>query len=303
MDIRHLQYFVAVVKADFNLSLAAKRLYISQPALSQFIKSFEESEKIYLFERYKGRLQGLTPTGELFYEQVKQLLSQYNSMLTAIREDAGQLKGKVRIGIPPLILGVVFSDIIADLIINHPNIEVEIIEKGAYELSRMFIVDELDFAILLDPTNINSTIIDEHLIQQSELSVFFNHDHPLAKKQKLEWSDLHDQMLAVFEPSFMIHHKLMKKFGEYNIQPQKYTMSASWDFLLQIATNSKFLTILPSPILDIYSNHHIVERRFNDPIDWKVLLCRPRKEHYSRLNQYVFDYMLSFFKNKHDNQS
>ncbi|MWN05398.1 LysR family transcriptional regulator [Gilliamella sp. Pas-s95] len=298
MDIRHLQYFVAIVKADFNLSLAAKRLYISQPALSQFIKQFEDSEKVDLFERYKGRLQGLTPTGELFYEQVKQLLLQYNSMLTAIREDAGQLKGKVRIGIPPLILGAVFSDIIADLIINHPNIEVEIIEKGAYELGRMFMVDELDFAILLDPTNINPSIIDEHLIQQSELSVFFHREHPLAEKEKLTWLDLNDQMLAIFEPSFMIHHKLMKKFSEYNIQPQKCTMSASWDFLLLLATNSKFLTILPSPILDIYSNHNIVERRFVDPIDWKVLLCHPKKDRYSKLHQYVFNYMLSYFKNK-----
>lgn len=298
MDIRHFQYFVAIVKADFNLSLAAKRLYISQPALSQFIKSFEESEKVELFERYKGRLQGLTPTGELFYEQVQKLITQYNDMLTAIREDAGQLKGKVRIGIPPLILGVVFSSVIADLIINHPNIEVEIIEKGAYELSQMCMVDELDFAILLDPTNISSTIIDEHLIQQSELSVFFNHEHPLAQKETLTWSDLNDQMLAIFEPSFMIHHKLMKKFSEYNIQPQKYTMSASWDFLLLLATNSKFITILPSPILDIYSNQNIVERRFDDPIYWKVLLCHTKKQRYSRLHQFVFNYILSHFEDK-----
>ena len=84
-------------------------------------------------------------------------------------------------------------------------------------------------------------------------------------------------MLAIFEPSFMIHHKLMKKFSEYNIQPQKYTMSASWDFLLLLATNSKFITILPSPILDIYSNQNIVERRFDDPIYWKVLLCHTKK--------------------------
>ena len=131
-------------------------------------------------ERYKGRLQGLTPTGELFYEQVQKLITQYNDMLTVIRKGAGQLKGKVRIGIPPLILGVMSSSVIADLIINHPNIEVEIIEKAAYQLSQTCMVDELDFAILLDPTNISSTIIDEHLIQQSELSVFFNHEHPLA---------------------------------------------------------------------------------------------------------------------------
>ncbi|QIQ22043.1 LysR family transcriptional regulator [Zophobihabitans entericus] len=295
MDIRQLEYFVEVVKSDFNLSLAAKRLYISQPALSQFIKAFEENENIYLFERYKGRLQGLTPTGEIFYDNAKAILNQYNMMLTSIREDSTQMKGKVRIGIPPLILGVVFADVIAQLVINNPNIEFEIIEKGAYELSKMFMVDELDFAILLDPTNINPEIIDQHLLKQDELTAFFNHNNPLATKEQLEWSDLNNQMMAILDPSFIIHHKLQKKFTEYSVKPKKCTMSSSWDFLMLIARNSDFITVLPSPVHDFHLDKNIIEKRFNDPIYWRVLLCRPKKPRYDRVHQYVFEYILDYF--------
>lgn len=302
MEIRQLDYFIEVVKSHFNLSLAAKKLYISQPALSQFIKSFEANEDIELFERYKGRLQGLTPAGEIFYDNAKKILTQYNTMLTEIREDSGKLKGKVRIGIPPLILGVVFADVIAQLIIHHPDIEFEIIEKGAYELSKMFIVDELDFAILLDPTNINPDIIDEHLLQQDELSAFMNHHHPLAKKQKLEWADLNNQLMAILDPSFIIQHKLQKQFDEYGITPKISAMSSSWDFLMLVAKNSDFITVLPSPVHDFYLDKNIIEKHFNQPISWKVLLCRPKKEHYNRIDQYVFEYILDYFKKGKEKQ-
>ncbi|XKM14487.1 LysR family transcriptional regulator [Orbaceae bacterium ac157xtp] len=297
MDIRHLEYFVEVIKSNFNLSIAAKKLYISQPALSQLIKSFEQQENIELFERYKGRLKGLTPAGEIFYENTKKILHQYHTMLTEIREDSGRLKGKIRIGIPPLILGVVFADVIAQLIINHPDIEVEIVEKGAYELSKMFMVDELDFAILLDPTNINPDIIDEHLIHQDELSAFMNQNHELAQKETLNWQDLNNKLMAILDPTFIIQHKLQKKFNEYGVKPQKTTMSASWDFLMLIVKNSSFITVLPSPVHDFYFDKNIIEKRFKSPISWNVLLCRPKREHYNRVNQFVFDYILNYFKN------
>lgn len=296
MDIRQFHYFIEVVKAGFNLSIAAKKLYISQPALSQFIKSFEASENIELFERHKGRLQKLTPAGDVFYDNAKKMLLQYENMLTDIREGSSQLRGKVRIGIPPLILGVVFADVIAQLIISNPEIEVEIIEKGAHELSKMFMVNELDFAILLNPTHISEHIIDEHLLQQDELSAFMNQHHPLAKKEYLLWEDLNSQLMAILDPSFIIHHKLQKKFDEYGVSPKKSTVSSSWDFLMLVARNSEFITILPSPVNNIYSHKNIIEKRFKDPIIWKVLLCRPKKERYSRVHNYVFDYIIQYFK-------
>lgn len=295
MDIRQFRYFIEVVKCQFNLSLAAKKLYISQPALSQFIKAFEQSEQIQLFERYKGRLQQLTPAGEIFYENAKKMLIQYNGMLDDIRDGKTQLRGRVRIGIPPLILGVVFADVIAQLIINHPDIEFVIIEKGAYELSHLFMMDELDFAILLDPTHISDALIEKCVLQQDELSAFMNKNHPLAQKDKIDWRDLNHKQLAILDPSFIIHHQLQKKFDECGVVPKKSTMSASWDFLMLVAQNSELITVLPSPVHNVHVNSNIIEKHFTDPISWTVLLCRAKKERYNRVEHFVFDFINAYF--------
>lgn len=295
MDIRQLKYFIEVVKSNFNLSLASQRLYISQSALSQFIKSFEDAENVELFERYKGRLQKLTPAGEIFYDNANKILNQYNGMLSEIREGSTQLKGTIKIGIPPLILGVVFADLIAQLIINNPSVKFEIIEKGAYELSKMFLVDELDFAILLQPTNIDPNIIDEHLLQKDELSAFMNVNHSLSVKKKIDWGDLNNKLLATLDPSFIIQHQLQKKFDKYGITPKKTTMSSSWDFLMLIVKNSEFITVLPSPVSNIYFDKNIIQKPFKDPISWNVLLCRRKKERYTKLQLFVFEYIIDYF--------
>ena len=68
MDIKHLEYFITIVENNFNLSQSAKILLISQPALTKFIKEFEEREDVELFVRSKWRLIDLTPLGKEFYE-------------------------------------------------------------------------------------------------------------------------------------------------------------------------------------------------------------------------------------------
>ena len=68
MDIQQLYYFNNIVECDYNLSLAAKKIHISQPALSQFISNFENEKDVQLFNRKQGRLNSLTRAGEMIYQ-------------------------------------------------------------------------------------------------------------------------------------------------------------------------------------------------------------------------------------------
>ena len=67
MDLRSIEYFITIVENDFNITQAAEKLYISQPALSKGVNSLEKDNGIILFERSKGRLQNLTPAGITLY--------------------------------------------------------------------------------------------------------------------------------------------------------------------------------------------------------------------------------------------
>jgi DNA-binding transcriptional LysR family regulator len=298
MDIYQLRYFVAIVESDFNLSLASRKHHISQPALTQAIKKFETEEKVELFTRASGRLSGLTNVGENFYNNALIVLENHDRMLRDLRENSTVVKGKVRIGIPPLILTVMFTDFLSNLIIKNPDIRFEIIEEGAFELRRQLILQEIDFAVLLQPTDLNPQVFKEEIILIDQLTCFMSTRHPLSNKESIQWTDLRQRKLAIFTHTFMIHHQLKRKFESLNISPDIALMSSSWDFLLESTRGSDFITILPSPVNKHFSYSDVKEIPFDPPFPWKVVLVYPIKSRYSRIENYVRQSMISYFIDK-----
>ncbi|MBF8152750.1 LysR family transcriptional regulator [Exiguobacterium sp. TBG-PICH-001] len=101
MDIRQLLFFTTIVEQGYNLTRASKHLSISQPALSQMIRDFEQLEQVELFIRKHGRLTGLSETGRQLYEDAKIVLTRHQALMGHLRERSNVVRGKVRLGIPP----------------------------------------------------------------------------------------------------------------------------------------------------------------------------------------------------------
>ncbi len=303
MDIVQLKYFVTIVETDFNLSSAANKLNISQPALTKLIRKFENDENIKLFVRVNGRLKSLTLSGELFYANAKTVISHYDRMMSELRENSTSIRGKIRIGVPPLILTVLFSNILSKLIIDNPNIYFDIVEVGAYELERSLKLQEIDLAIILQPTNLNPHHFIEEVIYTDELSCFMSANHPLADKKHLTFYELENQNLAIFNETFMIHHQLVSKFQSLSIKPKIALTSVSWNFLIESTLNSDFITIMPRPINRYFSNKKIKEVIIKDSIPWKVAVAYPKKCNYSRIELFVRDSLVEYFECGYDNQN
>ena len=70
MNSRNLQYFLTVAN-EHSISVAAKKLYVSQPSLSEAIKRIEEQGGAPLFKRTQKGL-ALTDTGRQFYAAASQ---------------------------------------------------------------------------------------------------------------------------------------------------------------------------------------------------------------------------------------
>lgn len=295
MDITQLKYFVCIVESEYNLSAASKKLHISQPALTQYIRKFEDEEGIELFTRMSSRLNGLTASGENFYSNAKIVIEQYNLMYKELHENSSSIKGTVTIGIPPLVLTVLFTDYLSQIIRLNPTIRFNIIEEGAYELRRKLLLHEIDFVVILQPTNLNNQIYAEDIIHKDQLTAFMCSKNKLSDKQKIDWKDLDHTNLAIFNESFMIHHQLMKKFETEDIKPNIVLSSSLWDFLLESTRSSDYITILPAPIHNHIRFDGIVEKQLNQPIYWHVVLAYPIKTHYNRIERYVRRSMHEFF--------
>ena len=101
-ELRQLEYFLAVVE-EMNISQAAKKLGITQPALSRQIRAFEESPGWTLFERGK---KSISPTrqGAIVVKEGKNMMSSFEISVKRMKQEIDG--AELRVGYAPSLLAI-----------------------------------------------------------------------------------------------------------------------------------------------------------------------------------------------------
>jgi DNA-binding transcriptional LysR family regulator len=97
MHIETLKVFCDLVDLQ-SFSLAAERNFITQSAVSQQIRTLEDKFKRRLLERVRGRREvRLTPAGEVFYRESKNVLDCFDALNESMRGLVGKIGGTVKV--------------------------------------------------------------------------------------------------------------------------------------------------------------------------------------------------------------
>lgn len=95
-DTRVLRYFVAVAE-EGNLTRAAQRLFVSQPAVTKQIRQLEAQLGVRLFTRSRAGMT-LTDAGRVLAERLPALLSDWDQALRDTRSAASRAQHVLRVG-------------------------------------------------------------------------------------------------------------------------------------------------------------------------------------------------------------
>ena len=126
VNLELYRVFYTVAKCG-SLTKAAQELYISQPAVSQAIKQFENQLGVSLFNRTHKGMDLSASGGKLIFKQVEEalkLLEDAESKLTEMKTTA---TGRIRIGATDSIFSHVLSDKIAEYNAEYPSVKLELI--------------------------------------------------------------------------------------------------------------------------------------------------------------------------------
>src|SRR5699024_12508510 len=100
IDIKHMQYFVAIVKYG-SMTEASHRLYISQPTISKAIQDIETELGMSLFDRNKKKID-LTDAGRIFFDQCEEILRLHAELSNDVKNMVGMRHDHIKIGLPPI---------------------------------------------------------------------------------------------------------------------------------------------------------------------------------------------------------
>jgi DNA-binding transcriptional LysR family regulator len=147
VEIRELRAFVAVAE-EGGMSAAARRLHVSQSALSQTIQSLERQLGAQLLVRdYSGARP--TDAGKVLLDEARVLIAHHDRVLAAI-SGASATTEKLRIGVPLEFPPDVLPAAIAELATVHPSTRVEVRHFSSAAQLAALQGGDLDLALVRD---------------------------------------------------------------------------------------------------------------------------------------------------------
>jgi DNA-binding transcriptional LysR family regulator len=189
MDIAALKAFVAVAETG-SFSLAAERLFLTQPAVSKRIAALEGELNARLFDRI-GRTVTLTEAGYALLPRAQNMLAELDDSIRAISNLSGEIRGPLRFAtshhiglhrLPPTLKHYtrLYPQVRLDIRFMDSEAACVAVEHGDLELG----------IVTLPPTP--SRKLSIRVIWEDPLDVVVSHNHPLADKADVPLKQLAD---------------------------------------------------------------------------------------------------------------
>ena len=195
MELRVLKYFL-VMATERNISNAAKILFVSQPALSKQLKDLEEELGVTLFKRGNRNIT-LTEEGVYFLAKTKEILSLVDTTISNLRQES-IISGEINIGAGESAQLENIFKIIGNMMVEYPNIKINIRSGNADDIILKLDNGLLDFAVILgfiDKSKYEHLSLPWH----DKWGLIVRKDNPLSRKDYILAEDLKNIPLIISE--------------------------------------------------------------------------------------------------------
>ncbi len=194
IGVKDMRAFFAIVE-EGNISHAAQRLDVAQPALSRQMKRLEEKLNVKLFERGSRRIR-LTEAGRVLYERVENILGMVDGTVREITEIGTGAKGSIRIGTITTSGAMILPELISEFHKIYPNVTFEIWEAEGARIIEL--LDSRLIEIAITRTQVDNLSYELLVLPNEPLVMVMNKKNPCGKsKDKVKFSELKGQQIII----------------------------------------------------------------------------------------------------------
>ena len=288
MDIKQISYFMAVAQ-EGSFSRAAEKLEVSQPTLSTAVKKLEEELGAELFYSFNRR-QNLTDEGLRLKEGAAKLLEVYQETIENVKLSDYVGSGAVTLGLSPLFGACFFGDLIPSFSAAYPNIKINMLEDGANKIDELVEKGEVDLAVTLN-TERTASFASCHFSTQRNVALLHK-KHPLANAKSITVADLKEDSFAIFNQDFILNRQIMSACHAAGFRPKIALLSSQWDFMVELVSRNRAVSILPKPVLDKHPDPNVVCVPLMDSMKyWDIVLAWNKQKYMSKSCRLFLDYV------------
>lgn len=246
MELKQLRYFVAVAE-ELHFGRAARRLFISQPALSFDIRKFEAQLGVQLLER-TNKAVALTNAGHVLLEEARRLLEQADEVRRIAGRSAHGLAGRLRIGFVNSMLYRGLPEAVRRFEADHPAVEVVLREMNtaeqAHALQRLQI--DLGFAHW---GHFPAEVQSEMLFSEPFLCCL-PAAHAFARKRRIALAALARESFILFPRSVSPHYhdQIIATCVDAGFSPRIRHEARLWQTVVTMVEAGMGIALVPSAL-------------------------------------------------------
>ncbi|MBY0437720.1 MAG: LysR family transcriptional regulator [Burkholderiales bacterium] len=261
ITLRQLEAFVAVARA-LSFSEAARRVHLSQPALSAAIRKLEDAVDAQLFDRTTRRVQ-LSSVGRELLHVVERLFDDFDAALESVREFVEGKRGRLAIAASPSLAAAFLPEVISKFEPAHPRIALQVHDALSDVAIEMVRTGQVDLA--LAPERIDDAELTHRELFEDSLVLLCRTDHPLAARRTVTWRQLHGHRLVSLKSTSSVRHLVEAALIEHGgeVKPAFEVEHAST--VIGFVANGLGVGVLPLSLLPLVRVGQVTYRRITGP--------------------------------------
>ncbi len=222
MDLRRLEVFCKVVELK-SFTKAAEAVYLSQPSVSEHIRSLEETLQEKLLDRL-GREVLPTGSGKILYQYARRILQLRDEALQAIEEYRGTLSGHLTLGASTIPGAYLLPQLIETFKVQHPTLQVTLKIADTAQIAVDLLHGELELGVIGARWKDQALECDEFFSDQLVLTVF--PDHPWATREAVALEELGDQPFLLRERGSGTRIMMEQTLKDHGFDPARLALVA-----------------------------------------------------------------------------
>jgi len=244
LDIRQLRYFIAIVE-EKKISAAAERLHISQPPLSQHLKTMEEELGSKLVER-SGKYFKVTEAGKTLYKYALQVAQLMEEAEVEVKDVGLGIHGRLTLGINTFSV-VELPQLLHQFQQQYPKVTYKIQQNESSYLCKLVRDRIVELAIIrlpleLDDFSVLHMYTEPFYFIQSNKNDRLEHDVTLAEIQN--WP-----LLLPSTEGLGVHYSILEAFSRFQLQSHIVGECSDTALLMNLIATGFSSSIVPETIL------------------------------------------------------
>lgn len=284
-DLRQLRAFAAVHDTG-SVSAAARKVHLTQPALSRRISELESALGVRLFDRTGGRLR-LTSEGKSLLMHSRNVLAEVESFVTRA-ETLSEGRGRtLAVGTAPMTMESIIAPVLHRYLREHEEIDVHLVEGGAPALLDKVEKGELHLTLSIP---LSPTLEHRQLFPLRTLAVSSAASRIPARAKTVRLEDLVAEPLLMLPRGFVHRNAFEAACELIQTRPNIVFESALPETLLALARIGYGVAVVPSaqPVRDESLRTHVIVYQGHSMGSWIAVNWDARR--------FVPDYMQDFIQ-------